>query len=96
MNSEESLSMFGTILGTAVGWYFGGPMGGAIGGSLVGGLFGAIGGRDEQERQQRKLAKAQYRQQQALEAKIKRDNMELYSNVQSSVLQTSGAMGAVY
>lgn len=96
MNNYESSSMFGTLLGTGVGWYFGGPIGGAILGSAFGGITGMFGGRREQKRQQKELAKAQKQQAHMLYEKTKADQEDLYSAVQSSINQTSGAMGAVY
>ena len=96
MNTEESMSMFGTLLGTAVGWYFGGPLGGAIGGSVAGELFGAPAKRRAQQEEQKKLTEAQVAQNKILHEKFKRDSAELYSSVSSSINQTSGAMGAVY
>ncbi len=96
MNSEESLSMFGTMLGTVAGWYFGGPMGGAIGGSVVGSLFGLPAKYKAEGKRQRALSKAQTAQNKILLEKLNKDKENLYSSVQSSVLQTSGAMGAVY
>lgn len=96
MNSEESMTLVGTGIGTAVGWYFGGPMGGAVLGSLFGSLLGGWGSQRKQKAQQRKLAEQQIEQANILRQKIKADNAGLYSAVQSSVAQTSGAMGAVY
>lgn len=50
----------------------------------------------EQNKQQRKLAKAQAEQANLLLEKVKADKAELYSAARSAVTQTSGAMGAVY
>lgn len=96
MNSEESMTLVGTGIGTAVGWYFGGPLGGAVLGSLFGSLLGGWGSARKQKDQQRKLAKQQIEQANILRQKIRADNAGLYSSVQSSIAQTSGAMGAVY
>lgn len=96
MSSGEGWTLFGTILGTAVGGYVGGPMGAAIGGSLLGGAFGSWGGAAEREKQQKKLFEQQKRQSDILRQKIKADTAELNSAVRSAVVQTSGAMGAVY
>lgn len=96
MNSEESMTLVGTGIGTAVGWYFGGPIGGAVLGSLFGSLLGGFGSARKQKAQQRQLAEQQIEQANLLRQKIKADNAGLYSAVQSSVAQTSGAMGAVY
>ena len=96
MNTEEGFSLFGNLLGGAIGWWAGGPMGASIGASLVGGAFGSWAGASEQEKQQKKLAEAQKKQSEVLRRKLKADTAELHSAVQSSVLQTSGAMGAIY
>lgn len=50
----------------------------------------------KQNREQIRLAKAQITQSNLLHEKIQADNAGLYSAVQSSIAQTSGAMGAVY
>lgn len=50
----------------------------------------------KQNREQVRLAKAQITQSNLLREKIQADNAGLYSAVQSSIAQTSGAMGAVY
>lgn len=96
MNSEESMTLVGTGIGTAVGWVYGGPIGGAVLGSLFGSLLGGFGSQRKQKAQQRALAEQQMEQARILRQKIKADNAGLYSAVQSSVAQTSGAMGAVY
>lgn len=96
MTDYESSSMFGTLLGTGIGWAVAGPIGGAVLGSVMGGLFGSFGSRKEQQREQAKLQAAQMKQANLLREKIQADNANLFSSVQSSVAQTSGAMGAIY
>lgn len=98
MTDYESSSMFGTLLGTGIGLAIPGVglLGGAVLGSVMGGLFGSFGSRKEQQREQAKLQVAQMKQANLLREKIQADNANLFSSVQSSVAQTSGAMGAIY
>lgn len=98
MNNYESSSMFGTLLGAGIGLLVpgGGLLGAALGGSLLGGLFGSFGSQREQRNQQERLKALQKTQEKLLLQKTKADNEALFSAVQSSVAQTSGAMGAVY
>jgi len=98
MTNYESTSMFGTLLGVGIGALVpgGGVLAAALGGMLGGQLFGMFGSSADQRKEQRRLEKAQIKQANLLNEKIKADNANLYSSVQSATSQTSGAMGAVY
>lgn len=98
MNSEESTSLFGSLLGMGAAALIPGAglLGIALGGMLGGSIFGSISSAKKQRKEQEKLLEAQRKQASILVEKSKRDSAELYSSVQSAAGQTSGAMGAVY
>lgn len=95
MNSNESSSMFGTLLGMGIGAMIPG-VGLVLGGMLGGSLGGMFGSSRQQKKEQEKLRRAQSQQAEILREKAKADSAELFSSVQSAISQTSGAMGAIY
>lgn len=95
---ESAYSMFGNFIGSTIGSYWG-PIGSMIGGKAgtdAGNFIGSIFRSRREKKEREKYLQLQKRQEDILRERIKADNAGLYSAVQSSLAQTSGAMGAVY
>lgn len=95
---ESAYSMFGNFIGSTIGRFWG-PIGGLIGGKAgtdIGNFFGSWKRSRREKEEREKYLSMQQKQANILREKIKADNAGLYSAVQSSVTQTSGAMGAIY